>query len=111
MVKKILEDGSECKKCREVSERLSANDEMKFIDYIAYADVKNPESEGFLLANKHSIDTAPFFVVKDGNSEQAYKTYLQLRKNAFNKIPDREDQAIEDKRNNSNQIDDEMYYF
>ena len=30
MVKKIMEDGQECKKCREVSERLKQNDEMQY---------------------------------------------------------------------------------
>lgn len=98
MVKKLLEDGSECKKCREVTERLNAHNEMNRIDYIAYADVRKPESEGFKLAEKHHMDTTPFFIVEDNGEEKVYTTYLALRKQAFNQIPDEEDIEIEEKR-------------
>lgn len=98
MVKKILEDGSECKKCREVSERLKAHDEMDKIDHIAYADVREDESEGFKLAQKHNMDLTPFFIVEENGQETVYRTYLQLRKNAFNQTPDEADIEIEEKR-------------
>jgi hypothetical protein len=108
MVKKIYEDGSECGKCKEVSERLEENNEMQYIDHIAYADTKNPESEGYKLADKHNITTAPFFVVEENGEEMVYKTYLQLRKKAFNKTPDEKDNEIENKRKPGM---DEMYNF
>lgn len=98
MVKKLLEDGSECKKCREVTERLKTHDEMDRIDHIAYADVREPSSEGFILAEKHGMDITPFFIVEDQGEETVYKTYLQLRKNAFNQEPDKDDIEIEEKR-------------
>ena len=98
MVKKLLEDGSECKKCREVTERLKAHNEMVKIDHIAYADSHESESEGFKLAEKHNMDTSPFFIVEENGKENVYKTYLELRKNVFNQIPDAADIEIEEKR-------------
>jgi hypothetical protein len=98
MVKKLLEDGSECKKCREVTERLKAHNEMNKIDRVVYADVRDTESEGFKLADKHNMDITPFFIVEDNGEETVYKTYLELRKNAFNQSPDAEDIEIEEKR-------------
>ncbi|MFP4622277.1 MAG: hypothetical protein ACLFM7_13270 [Bacteroidales bacterium] len=98
MVKKLLEDGSECKKCQEVTERLNAHNEMDKIDRIAYADVRDPESEGFKLAKKYNMDTTPFFLVEDNEKVSVYKTYLELRKNVFNQTPDAEDIEIEEKR-------------
>jgi len=98
MVKKILEDGSECKKCKEVTERLKAHNEMDKIDHVAYADVRESDSEGFRLAEKHSMEYTPFFIVEEDGKETVYKTYLQLRKNAFNQTPDEADIDIEEKR-------------
>ena len=98
MVKKLLEDGSECKKCREVTERLNTHKEMNKIDRVVYADVRDTESEGFRLAEKHRMDTTPFFIVEDNGEETVYKTYLELRKNGFNQTPDAEDIEIEEKR-------------
>jgi hypothetical protein len=98
MVKKLLEDGSECKKCREVTERLNAHNETSKIDHVAYADLREPDSEGFKLASKHQMDTTPFFIVEDDGKETVYKTYLELRKHVFNQMPDEEDIEIEEKR-------------
>lgn len=98
MVKKILEDGNECKKCREVTERLNAHGEMDKISHLAYADVREPGSEGFKLAEKYNMDITPFFIVEENGNETVYKTYLELRKNAFNRDPDPDDIEIEEKR-------------
>lgn len=109
MVKKLLEDGSECKKCREVTERLKIHNEWEKIDRIAYADVRAPGSEGFKIAEKHGMDITPFFVVEEDGQETAYKTYLELRKNLFNQTPDAEDIEIEEKRKGP--PEDDMFYF
>jgi hypothetical protein len=108
MVKKLLEDGSECKKCREVTERLEAHNEMGRIDHVAYADVNQPDSEGFKLAERHGIDITPFFIVEEDGNETVYKTYLELRKNAFNQTPDEADVEIEEKRQAP--PEDDMYF-
>jgi hypothetical protein len=107
MVKKIHQDGSECKKCKEVNDRLNENNEMQFIDHIAYAEEGNTNSEGYQIAQKHGVSIAPFFVVSEEGKETVYKTYLQLRKQVFNKQPDEKDKEIEEKRQSK---DDEMYY-
>ncbi len=111
MVKKIFEDGSECKKCSEVSERLKENDELKYIDKFAYADVRDSSSEGFKLAEKHGVDVAPFFIVIEDGKETIYKTYLQLRKNAFQKESSKEDEEIENKRNRPPEDPEEDMYW
>ncbi len=108
MVKKRLADGSDCKKCIEVQERLKTNDELKYINRIVYADMNDPDSEGMKLASEFNVDIAPFFIVKDGNNCNVYKTYLQLRKKAFNKTPSKEDESIEEKRKPKQ--DDDMYF-
>jgi hypothetical protein len=108
MVKKILEDGSECRKCREVSERMELNDEMRFIERIVYADTRDPDSEGLKLAERFGLDTAPFFIVTDGETETVYKTYLVLKRKVFNKEPDPEDIEIEEKRKPD--PDEDLYY-
>lgn len=106
MIKKLLANGEECRKCKEVTERIEANQEQNRIDSIVYADVNQPDSKGFELARKHGVDTAPFFVVSDGQNETVYKTYLQLRKKVFQKADEDEDQ----KENDSPSSDDDMYY-
>lgn len=108
MVKKRLKDGSECKKCKEVYDRLIANDELKYINRTVFADVNDSGSEGMKLAAQYNIDTAPFFIVADEGNTIVYETYLQLRKNAFHKTPDEKDEEIEEKRKPKG--DDEMYY-
>ena len=109
MVKKLLEDGSECKKCQEVTERLNVHNELEKIEHIAFADVRNSNSEGFEIAERHNMDITPFFVVEEDGSETVYKTYLELRKNVFNQIPDAEDIEIEEKRKAP--PEDDMFFF
>ena len=110
MVEKIKEDDSECRKCREVRERLETNDEMRLIDRVIYADARDAESEGLQLAEHHGIDTAPFFIVDDNGEETVYKTYLELRKKVFKKEPAQEDIQIEEKRKPSPDPDEDLYY-
>ena len=51
-VKKILADGSPCKKCNEVMSKMEAADQMRFIDAIEVADESDSESQGMQLAAK-----------------------------------------------------------
>ena len=85
MVKKIKEDGEECKKCLQVTERLRVGDELRFIDKIVYADMRDPDSVGHRLAKEHNIDIAPFFIVEDGGTVSIYKTYMELKRKVLNK--------------------------
>jgi len=81
MVKKIKADGSPCKKCADVEERLRAAGLQNRIDDIAIADERDPDSEGMQLARKHQVDRAPFFIVEDEQEQtKIYTVYFQLLK-------------------------------
>ncbi len=81
MVKKINTDGSPCRKCAEVEQRLNDARLMDKIDTIVIADESNPESEGMRLASKHQVKLAPFFIVeRDGQDAEIYTVYFKLVK-------------------------------
>ena len=81
MVKKIMADGSPCRKCADVEQRLHAAGLTERIDTVAIADERDPGSPGMQLARKHDIERAPFFIVEDdaGNTS-IYTIYHQLLK-------------------------------
>lgn len=110
MVKKILEDGQECRKCQEVSQRLEVNNEMRFINKIIFADTRDTQSEGYQLANRYGLDIAPFFIVNNGEKETIYKTYLELKREVFQKEPDPEDIEIEESRKAPTDPNEDLYY-
>lgn len=109
LVKKLLEDGSECKKCREVSERLQANDEMKYIDRIVFADERNPDSEGFKLAQQFNVDLAPFFIVEHHQQTHVYTSYFEFRKKELRIKSDKEEET--DAFSSDTTVDDDLYLF
>lgn len=73
MVKKIKKDGSPCRKCLDILRQLEENDLINRIDQIVVADERDPNSEGMILAKKHDVNLAPFFVVEE--EDQATKIY------------------------------------
>eukprot|EP01059_Diplonema_ambulator_P027389 TRINITY_DN4542_c0_g1_i1.p1 TRINITY_DN4542_c0_g1~~TRINITY_DN4542_c0_g1_i1.p1 ORF type:complete len:141 (+),score=56.83 TRINITY_DN4542_c0_g1_i1:56-478(+) len=95
-VKKIKMDGSMCKKCGEVTERLENAGQMKQIDAVAVADERDENSEGMLIASKHNVERAPFFVVEkaDGSTE-IYTIYFDFVKKVL-KGKASESQALKD---------------
>ncbi len=85
LVKKILADGSPCKKCADVSHKLESNDQMKFIDDVIIADENDPQSAGMLLAEKYDVNRAPFFVVEEpGTEPKIYTVYFKFAKEVLN---------------------------
>lgn len=98
LVKKIMEDGKQCKKCGEVSQRLEEGNEMRFIDRTVIADVRDPDSEGMKIAEKHDVKVAPFFVVEEDGIERIYKTYMQFKRDVLKKVVEAADVEIEEKR-------------
>lgn len=81
LVKKILADGSPCKKCGEVMEKIEAGNQMQFIDEVLIADEADKDSPGMLLAAKHKVNRAPFFVVEqDDGSVEIFTIYFKLVK-------------------------------
>lgn len=105
LVKKIMEDGEECQKCGEVSERLKSGDELRFINKIVYADVRHPESEGSRLASDLNVEIAPFFIVEDGGEKTIYKSYMLFKKKVLNKVLEAADIEIEEKRKKAGDTD------
>ena len=86
-VKKILADGSPCKKCGEVLEKMETSDQLRFIDKIVIADEADPESEGMQLAKAHDVNRAPFFIVEKNEGEaEIYTVYFKLVKDVLNEL-------------------------
>lgn len=81
LVKKIKADGTPCRKCADVLERLEHDGLMGAIDRVIVADEANPRSEGMRLAARHGVMRAPFFVVEDETGRtQVHTVYFQLRR-------------------------------
>lgn len=79
-VKKILNSGELCKKCREVSERLESEDLIKLINHIAIADERDSNSEGVRLAKQHGVTRAPFFLVEVDGEVTVFDIYFKFKK-------------------------------
>ena len=79
MVKKILADGSDCRKCEEATAHLQSRGLWSRIDEVIWADEKDPASPGMVLGAHHGVTTAPFFIVRDDEGrETVYGSVLQL---------------------------------
>jgi hypothetical protein len=81
-VKKILADGSPCKKCQEVTERLEQEGLLDLIDHIAIADERNSDSEGIRLAKQYKVERAPFFIVEENGEVEVFDIYFKFKKYA-----------------------------
>jgi hypothetical protein len=89
MVKKRLEDGSECRKCNQATEQLRNRGLLDRIDEIVWADEGDPDSPGSRLGRQLGVDVAPFFVVRDDSGENVYTSVMRL-------IRDRLGEAVSD---------------
>ena len=80
-VKKILADGSLCKKCHDVSERLESDKVLQYINHIVIADERDGQSPGMRLALEHKVSRAPFFLVEnDAGEVEIFDVYFKFRK-------------------------------
>lgn len=80
MVKKVLLDGSECSKCREVTAFLQSKKMLYKIDRILYADPGDPDGEGMKLVRLWNMKKAPFFVVEEKRRTVVYSSVMELLK-------------------------------
>ena len=102
LVKKILADGSPCKKCADVLLKLEESDQIKKIDEILTADERDPSTTGMQIAKKYNVDRAPFFVVeRDGQEVQIYTVYLKFVKEVLEQETNESDELKEIMQNNS----------
>ncbi|MCX8073372.1 MAG: hypothetical protein N3C12_13115 [Candidatus Binatia bacterium] len=96
MVKKRLADGSECRKCREVTEMLQKKGLWSRIDEVVWADEREPTSPGMQLAEKLGVDRAPFFLVRDQSGEHVYTSVLQLIRTHLGEVSSAEQARVID---------------
>lgn len=101
LVKKILADGSPCKKCADVLDKLENSDQMKHIDEVLTADERDAASAGMVLAQQYNVDRAPFFIVEqDGKAAEIYTVYMKFVKEVLNQKTNESDELKEIMENN-----------
>ncbi len=101
LVKKILADGSPCKKCADVLEKLEASGHMHAIDDVIIADERDSNSPGMLLAAQLDVQRAPFFVVeKPGEEPLVYTVYMKFLRDVLEQKTSASDEATEILSNN-----------
>jgi hypothetical protein len=93
LVKKIKMDGTPCRKCAEVEERLDAGGLTGRIDRVIIADERDATSEGMRLAAALGVDAAPFFIVEDGGKQTIYTSYIKLLKEVLEAKTSEEEEA------------------
>ena len=83
MVKKKMKDGSDCRKCAEITEFLQSRGHWSRIDEIVWAAEDDPQSTGAVLGERLGVARAPFFVVQDDDGEKVYTSALRLVQERF----------------------------
>lgn len=86
MVKKRLADGSDCRKCKQVSELLDKRGFTEKLDRTVWAEANDKDSEGMRLARLYDVETAPFFIVEFDDAPDQQKLYtsaLKMMKDCF----------------------------
>jgi len=78
MVKKKLADGSDCRKCAEVTAYLEKRGLWHRVDEVVWAHEGDPQSPGMVLGARLGVASAPFFVVRDERGEAVYTSALQM---------------------------------
>jgi len=101
LVKKILADGSPCKKCSDVLSKLESTGQISRIDAIEIVDERNPDTKGMELAKRYNVHRAPFFVVEEkGKDAEIYTVYLKFVKDVLEQKTDESDELKEIVENN-----------
>ncbi len=96
MVKKVLADGSACRKCQQVEARLAEAGLRDKIDRVVIADERDLNSEGMLLAGEHQVKQAPFFIVRDDQgNETVHTVYFRFIKAVFNRTASESEAAAD----------------
>ncbi len=96
LVQKIKVDGNSCRKSVKVLKDLEKLNLLNKIDKIIAADERQQSnSEGFDLARKHNVSSAPFFIVEDEGKTKIYTVYYRFMKDVFNIVVSEEDEISE----------------
>ncbi len=84
MVKKQLASGEPCEKCAQAEEMLKRRGHWDRIDEIVWVVENDPTSPGAVLAARHDVKLAPFFIVRgDDDEERIYTSALRLARDCF----------------------------
>lgn len=96
MVKKIRGDGTPCRKCAEVEQKMAAAGHFDAIDNVVVADERDPASPGMLLAADYGVERAPFFIVeKPAQAPQIYTVYFKFVKDVLKQRMEEKDELQE----------------
>tara|TARA_B110000503_G_C6914976_1_gene316267 strand:- start:250 stop:585 length:336 start_codon:yes stop_codon:yes gene_type:complete len=96
LVKKIKLDGSLCKKCEEVQQKLDATGQISLIDEVLIADERDPLSPGMKIASLFNVERAPFFLVeREGEAPEIHTIYFKFVKEVLNQKTLEEDELKE----------------
>ncbi len=93
MVKKRMKDGTDCRKCAEVTDHLKTRGLWDRVDEVIWAVEDDPHSPGMMLGQRLGVPRAPFFVVRDDGGETVYNSVLQLVRERFGQTVTTLDQA------------------
>lgn len=95
-VKKINLDGSFCKKCAEVQQKMDDAGQNEMIDEVLIADERDPSSPGMELASLFQVERAPFFLVEhEGEAPVIYTVYFKFVKEVLNQKTQEKDELKE----------------
>ncbi len=96
MVKKQLENGDPCEKCAQTEEMLRRRELWHRIDEVIWAIEGQDDSPGAIVAGKHEIKVAPFFVLRDDAGEETiYTSPLRMIRDHFPAAPKKTARAPE----------------
>lgn len=96
LVKKIKLDGSLCKKCEEVQQKLESTGQIDLINEVLIADERDPSSPGMELASLYGVERAPFFLVEEeGQAPEIHTVYFKFVKEVLNQKTREEDELKE----------------
>jgi len=80
-VKKLLAGGEPCAKCRDIEQRLRDDGLLEHIDQTLLAVEGDPDSDGAVLAVRHGVQRAPFFVITEADGRvQVMESYLAFKR-------------------------------
>ncbi|MEL6460426.1 MAG: hypothetical protein AAFY21_03120 [Cyanobacteria bacterium J06641_2] len=95
LVQKIKSDGNSCRKSARVLNELQELNLLDKIDEIIAADERQSNSEGFDLAKKYDVPSAPFFIVENEGKTKIYTAYYRFMKDIFNVVVSESDEISE----------------
>lgn len=96
LVQKIKKDGNSCRKSAKVLKDLEKLNLLDKIDEIIAADERQQSSsEGFDLAKKYNVSSAPFFIVENDGVTKIYTAYYRFMKDVFNVVVSEDDEISE----------------